>query len=230
MSLRIHCFQHVPYEDLGCIKKWIDEKGHHLSVTKFWEIYRIPKVTDIDVLIILGGPMSIFHDDECPWLGIEKQYIKKAIDQKKKVLGICLGAQLVANRLGAEVYQGKYAEIGFYPIYRTPESDNISCLKPLAHKATVFHWHNDTFEIPENAVPIAFSEACQNQGFIYNNHVLALQFHLEMTPESLKKMLAVCYSELVENKFVQSADTILGNIQKATENNKIMISILDSFL
>ncbi|MBK8808118.1 MAG: type 1 glutamine amidotransferase [Bacteroidales bacterium] len=230
MSLRIHCFQHVPYEDLGCIKNWIEEKGHHLTITKFWEIYRIPKVTDIDVLIILGGPMSIFHDDECPWLGIEKQYIKKAIDQKKKILGICLGAQLVANRLGAEVYQGKYAEIGFFPIHRTPESDNITCLKTLSDKATVFHWHNDTFEIPENAVSIAFSEACQNQGFMYNNHVLALQFHLEMTPDSLKKILVNCYSDLVENKFVQSVDAILDNIQKATDNNKIMVAILDSFL
>lgn len=228
--LKIHYLQHVPYENLGCIEHWVHEYGHKLSVTKFWDIYKLPNVDDIDVLIVLGGPMSIFHDDECPWLGIEKQYIKKAIDKGKKVLGICLGAQLIADRLGADVYRNNNTEIGWFPLMKNEAVREVAVLKSFPPEQKVFHWHGDTFDIPEGALRIASSEACVNQGFIYKDTVLAIQFHLEMTNDGIKQILANCYGSLTEEKYIQSSDQILENIETSKQNNEIMFQLLSSFL
>jgi GMP synthase-like glutamine amidotransferase len=201
-TLRIHYLQHVVYEDLGCIKLWASENGHQLTSTKFFKNYALPEHSNYDWLIILGGPMGVYQQEKYKWLPIEKEFIKQSIEQNKTVIGICLGSQLIASALKAKVYPNKEKEIGWFPI-------NVSeaIINPLFNKEkcyTVFHWHGDTFDLPQNAALLASSEACANQAFIYSDKVIGLQFHLEVTINSLKRMIIFGASELTSGKYVQS--------------------------
>src|SRR5579871_6354431 len=148
--IRFHCIQHVPFETPGNIQIWAKEKGHSLSYTHIYNNEELPAINDFDVLIIMGGPMSIHDEKEFSWLKKEKEFIKSAIQENKKILGICLGSQLIADALGAKVYNNKEKEIGFMPVkFFKDNSEEI-----------VFHWHGETFDLPEGATLRASTEAC----------------------------------------------------------------------
>ena len=209
--MRIHYFQHVPFEGLASIEQWSRNKGYALSATRFYENPELPELHKIDWLIIMGGPMNIYEHDRYPWLISEKQYIRAAIDAGKTVVGICLGAQLIADVLGAKVYPGVHKEIGWLPVQLTREALNSDIFGFLPEQFTCFHWHGDTFDLPPGAMLLAKSDGCKNQAFIYDNRVLALQFHLESTPESVTDIISHCQSEIVPGRFIQSAETMLKN-------------------
>src|SRR5665213_1473810 len=118
-QLRIHYFQHVHFEGPGNIEEWCNKHGHSLTATKFYEDFKLPSLTDIDWLVIMGGPMSVNDEEEITWLAAEKQFIQKAIQAEKTIIGICLGAQLLADVMGSKVYQNTYKEIGWFPIELT---------------------------------------------------------------------------------------------------------------
>ena len=191
-GIRIHWFQHVPFEGLGCIEQWATEKGHALSVTRFHRDEPLPRIGEIDWLVVMGGPMNIYEESEYPWLAREKQFIGQAIRSGKVVLGICLGAQLIAGFLGARVTPNAHKEIGWFPLELTPEAVASPLFDFLPHRLTAFHWHGDTFALPRGALRIARSEACENQAFLYDGRVVGLQFHLEFTPQSLAAILPNC--------------------------------------
>jgi GMP synthase-like glutamine amidotransferase len=213
-DMRIHYFQHVPFEGLGIIQQWIETHGHSLSVTRFYQEERLPRIADIDFLIIMGGPMGVYEENSYPWLVNEKQFIAETIQQKKKVLGICLGAQLIASALGANVYPNTQKEIGWYPIRLTETGKKSSFLKTLPEQFTAFHWHGDTFDLPEEAQCLAESEACKHQAFSYRGHVLGLQFHLELRPDNVETLIENCGLELLEAPYIQPAGQL-----RAVENN-----------
>jgi len=121
--MRIHYLQHVPFEDLSSIDPILREKGHELTATHLYKGQQIPLVKEIDWLIVMGGPMGIYDEAKHPWLNVEKLFIKQAIESNKIVLGICLGAQLIADALGAKVCQNRHREIGWFNISRSPEVD-----------------------------------------------------------------------------------------------------------
>ncbi|MBE9013449.1 type 1 glutamine amidotransferase, partial [Pseudanabaenaceae cyanobacterium LEGE 13415] len=193
--MRVHYLQHVPFEGLGSIATWMTKQNHLLSCIRLYANDPLPAVDDFDWLIVLGGPMNIDEEEQYPWLIVEKQLIKQAIEQKKIVLGICLGAQLIADALGAKVYAGQHKEIGWFPIRTTEAVQQSHALGFLPAQLTVFHWHGDTFELPEKATRLAYSEACLNQAFLYNEKVLGLQFHLEMNRQSVQQIIENCASE-----------------------------------
>jgi len=178
--------------------------------------------SDVDGLIIMGGPMGITDDDQHPWLAAEKSFIKELIDQNKPILGICLGAQLIADVLGAEVRPGREKEIGFFPIAGNSKS---SFSNPWKNQ-TVFHWHGDTFGIPEGAVHLASSEATENQAFLYKDNVLALQFHLETTVESLLALYENCSDEIGEGPFFQPLEKMQENFPTLGNCNALMFDLL----
>ncbi len=226
-QLRIHYFQHVSFEGLGNIEEWSLENGHLLTSTKFYENSNLPGLKDIDWLIIMGGAMGVYDERKYNWLVAEKQFIKQAIEAGKTVIGICLGAQLIAEVLGARVYVNKYKEIGWYPIELSSEATKNKLFAEINNSMTVFHWHGDTFDLPQCAVHLAHSEACKNQAFLYNKKVLGLQFHLEMTEPALKQMLENGKPELTQGNYIQNEQEILNN-QKLIENNKqVLFTILD---
>ncbi len=226
--MRIHHLQHVPFEGLSSIEPVLKEKGHQLTATHLYKNEALPAVDEVDWLIVMGGPMGIYDEEQYLWLDAEKQFIKEVIDAGKRVLGICLGAQIIADVLGAKVYKGEHREIGWFDIHRAVEIIGTILGSAIPEKIAVFHWHGDTFDIPKDAVALATSEACKNQGFIYDNRVVALQFHLETTPESAKALIENCGDELDGSQFVQSADEILAEPQRFTAINRAMLSVLEA--
>lgn len=226
-KLRIHYFQHVVWEGLGSIEEWISSSGHSITSTRFFEEFSLPEVSDFDWLIIMGGAMSVNDEKHLPWLADEKKFIRQAIDKGKTVLGICLGSQLVSAALGAKVYPNKEPEIGWFNIELTSFAQADGLFYDMEKKFPVFHWHGDTFDIPENAVHLASSEACINQAYIYNKKVLALQFHLEPTMNSLLQMIAHGGTELKSGKYVQTREELLNENQLIENNKTILFKLLN---
>lgn len=227
-GMKIHYFQHVPFEGLGCIGQWAAEKGHAVSATRFYLDEPVPRAEEIDWLVVMGGPMNIYEEAEYPWLAHEKQFIGEAIRGGKAVIGVCLGAQLIADVLGGPVTRNAHKEIGWFPIELTPEAGASDLFGFLPPRLTVLHWHGDTFALPPGAVRIARSEACENQAFLFGGRVVGLQFHLEFTRESLEAILPNCAGELVEGKYIQSAEEMrrLGD-GKFEKINAAMRGVLD---
>jgi GMP synthase-like glutamine amidotransferase len=218
----------VNYEDPGYIRNWCDLKGNDLSYTRFFNGDPIPADGDFDWLVIMGGPMGVYDEDRFPWLKDEKKAVRKAIEQNKTVIGICLGAQILANVLGAKVYKNTEKEIGWYDVMLTREGLESKIMKGAPPTMKVFHWHGDTFKIPAGAKHIVFSEGCRNQAFTYGDNVLALQFHFEVTGENITTMLKHGASELVKSKYVQTEDEILSFSGNILPNNRIISDILDN--
>lgn len=227
MGLRLHIFQHVPFEGPGCIKEWAEAAGCRLTVGRRYRNDRLPAMEDFDWLVVMGGPMNIYEEVQHPWLADEKAFITRAVEKKKTVLGICLGAQLIADALGARVLLNQTREIGWYPVRRTAPRAALPHLDAVEETFTALHWHADTFELPAGAVHVARSEACENQAFVYDERVLGLQFHLEMTPEGLQGLLQHCAHELTAAPFVQSPAAMLENPQNFQQANRIMNRLLD---
>lgn len=224
--MRIHYLQHVPFEDLGSIAPVLDSRGHQITSTQLYEGKPLPAVSDIDWLIIMGGPMGIYDGDQYPWLASEKQLIREVIQAGKLALGICLGAQLLADALGAKVYRNAHREIGWFDITRLPSANGTILADVLPARAEVFHWHGDTFDIPTGAVPLAESEACRNQGFIFDNRVVAFQFHLETTEHSARLLIDNCRDDLDGSQYVQSESAILSDAERFLQTNRIMTDVL----
>ncbi|MFO7569560.1 MAG: gamma-glutamyl-gamma-aminobutyrate hydrolase family protein [Smithellaceae bacterium] len=208
--MRIHCFQHVPFETLGNIEDWIALRGHTLSVTRFFAGDALPNPEGLDCLIVMGGPMGAGDDAIYPWLTNEKKFIRQAIDRGMDVLGICLGAQLIAYVLGAKVYPNTQKEIGWFPIRLTREGLASPLLAGFPEALNVFHWHGDTFDLPVGAKHLASSAACKHQAFSYGRHVLALQFHLDVRAGDIADWVKNGAHELQPGPFVQTADQMLA--------------------
>lgn len=224
----MHYLKHVPFEDMANIGVWAKDKGHILSKTEFYNNDTLPQMEDFDWLIILGGPMNIYEEKTYPWLASEKEFIAQAIAAKKPVLGICLGAQLIADVLGAKVKRNDFTEIGWFPVTLTRDAKSSQVFTNLPEKFMAFHWHGDTFEIPSGAVRVAESEGCKNQAFVYNDRVIGLQFHIEYSLESINSMLDNCGDELVDGKFIQNEEEILGLKENLKETNHLLNSLLDN--
>ena len=223
--MRAHYLQHVPFEGLGSIAPWLKATGYEVTCTRFFESADLPDVDAIDLLVIMGGPMSVNDEDTWPWLISEKRFVREFIDSGKPVLGICLGAQLIASALGARVFANPAKEIGWFPVHSVDAGDSALFRFPDAE--TVFHWHGETFDLPPAAIRLAKSEACENQAFQIGRSVIGLQFHLETTQESATQLVAHCGDELVPSTYVQTAEQILSvNGDRYAAINKLMGDML----
>lgn len=225
--MKVHCFQHVPFEGLGSMEQWLKSIGARVSTTKFYDQPYLPGIEEIDWLIVMGGPMSVNDEGMLPWLRTERQFIAEAIAREKVVLGICLGAQLIASAMGAAVYRNPVREIGWFPVERVADSQKSTLATFLPPRAEVFHWHGETFDLPADAVRIARSEACENQGFSIGDRVLGLQFHLETTPSSLNALVENCRSEIIPGRFIQSEEEMKSGPERFQHINAMMSALLD---
>ena len=227
-QLRVHYLQHVPFENAANIGRWAREHGHMLTKTEIFEGESFPDASEIDMLAIMGGLMNVYQYRDFPWLKDEKIFIEKAIAKKVKVIGVCLGAQLIADVLGARVTQNPYVEIGWHEVTLNDSGENSDFFQGFPKKFTAFHWHGDTFEIPAGASHLASSKACINQAFEYNKNVIALQFHLEYSSESIEKMLVNCSNELVQAPYIQQKESIKQGFSQVNANREILNKLLDS--
>ena len=171
--------------------------------------------------------MSIHDEAEFPWLINEKRFIREAIEMGKTVIGICLGSQLIAEVLGSEIFPNKQKEIGWFDIQLTENCKSTAICEKFDDKFTAFHWHGETYNLPTDSRHLFRSQACENQGFLYKEKVLGIQFHFEVTDKSLKAMLENVESKLIENETVQSAEEILKNSGFFENSNKMMLQLLD---
>jgi GMP synthase-like glutamine amidotransferase len=223
--MRVHVLQHVPFEGLGSIATWLDQRKATVSWTKFFEGNALPRPARIDLVIALGGPMSVNDEDQLGWLRKEKQFLANVVQEEKAVLGICLGAQLVASSLGAPVYAGPEKEIGWFPVMGQGVSRGAFT---FPESIEVFHWHGETFELPAGARLLASSQAFKHQAFQVGPRVMGLQFHLEMTPASVEAMIANCRQELVPQRFIQGEADLRSLPDSAYRKvNALMIEVLE---
>jgi GMP synthase-like glutamine amidotransferase len=202
--MRVRYLQHVPFEGVAAIGEWAADRGHRLEATELFrhqggggEIPAFPDPAAFDLLVVMGGPMSVYDDAEYPWLPRERAFIRAAITGGKRVVGICLGAQLIAAALGAEVKRGPHKEIGWYPVELTPAGRRLALFADFPTRFPAFHWHGDMFEIPEGALWAASSAACPHQALVLDGgRVVGLQFHLEETAESVSSLVEHAGHEL----------------------------------
>lgn len=227
--MRVHFLQHVPYEGLGNLQDWLQQGGHDVTATRLYAGDGLPRPDTLDMVIVMGGPMGIYDEADHPWLIAEKRFLDAVLSGEAFVLGICLGAQLLADRLGARVYSNGEKEIGWFPVQRTEAAATTRLAACLPRTFTPFHWHGDTFDIPVDAVHLARSEACENQAFLYQDRVLGLQYHLEMTAAGAQDLIDCNGHELVEAPFIQPAEHMLTQSASFADANRLMVALMDAF-
>lgn len=225
-AMDVYIFQHVEYEGPGAILPYLQAKGHKVHVVRLYAGDRIPHEDEVDFAIMMGGPMSVLDEADFPYFVREKELCRDMVQLGKPILGICLGAQMIASAFGAAIRKSAEKEIGWYP---------VEWEGGIAEPITTFHWHGETFDIPKQAVALARSEACPRQGFRLGS-ALALQFHLEATPDSMESMLKNGADEIEAakasgSKYVQGAEEIraacAANMGKC---NDTLVKILDFML
>ena len=227
--MKICCLTHVPFEDAANLGVWAEQRGHSLTYTHLYRDEPLPTIELFDMVAIMGGPMNVYEHSRYPWLAQEKKFIRRAVDARKKVIGICLGAQLITDVLGGQIRPNTYKEIGWHTIKLTSRAAQSVGFSALPRKMTVFHWHGDTFSIPPGAIHLASSTVCTNQAFQYGEHVLGLQFHLEYSQESIEKMLDNCSDELIDSPYIQSTEQIRAGYDNIPHNTEWLFTLLDAF-
>ncbi|HKI94785.1 MAG TPA: type 1 glutamine amidotransferase [Gemmatimonadales bacterium] len=224
---RVHWIQHVPYEGLGVMAAWLAERAAVVERTAAYEATHFPSPDAFDMLIVMGGPMGAFDDAKYPWLGYERALIRSAVQADKLVLGICLGAQLIAAGLGASVRRGRSPEIGWFPVEPTTDAASTAFADAFSDSLDAFHWHFDTLDLPTDAVRLAYSEACTHQAFAIGDRVLGLQFHPEMTPEEARAIAEHDGTTLPRGPWVQTADEMLARPERFEAANGWLTALLD---
>lgn len=218
--MKVDVLQHVPFEGLGLIEEWGKTTNVEFNIHKLFKSSKLPEADQIDLLIILGGPMSA-NDTEYDWTIKERTLILSLIERNKPILGICLGGQQIAKALGSNIFQGGYKEVGWFPIQTTTKKFDF-----LPNDMYVLHWHGEQFEIPKNAERLFESAACKNQGFILNQNVVGLQFHFESTKDSVSQLLENDCNFIDGSKYTQSEDEI-KQFEIPIENKQVLFSLLN---
>lgn len=227
-QLRIRCLLHVSFEEPAYILDWAKANNHQVDLSRLYEKQPLPNLDELDFLVVMGGPMGVYDEGKHPWLIAEKTFIRQCIEAGKPVLGICLGAQLMASAMGAPVVPNSQQEIGWFDLEMTETGKKTLLMEGFSVEMPVFHWHGDTFGIPSGAKHLLKSEACVNQAFLVGQRALGLQFHLEMTPTALQGMIRNCGDELLSDEpYIQSAAEILNKADLLEFNNKQLAVLLD---
>ncbi len=227
--MRIVAFQHVPFETPARIGRWARRHGHALEVVRTDLAAALPVPDAYDALVVLGGPMGV--PDAPAWLAREIDAVARAVDAGRAVLGVCLGAQVIAAALGARVFRMARREIGWFPVTRTVRAaDGPAWARALPEVFVPLHWHGDTFELPAGARRLARSDACENQLVEFAPRVAGLQFHLEMERDGVEALIARCADELEPGgPTVQTPAQIRAGVESHCQRaNELVDSILDA--
>lgn len=225
--MRLHYLQHVPFENPGSILDWAAQQGHAVTRTLLCENESLPPPDAFDWLIVMGGPMNIYQEEEYPWLKSEKAFLRRTIDSGKIVLGFCLGGQLIADVLGGRVTKNPVSEVGWFSVRLSEAAGRHPLFSFFPPEPVVFEWHGDTFsQLPEEAVLLAGNDACAHQAFAYRDRVFGFQFHLEDTREIIQALITHCPEDLSPGPCVQSAAELLAHPEHIERTNQWMAHFL----
>ncbi len=213
------CFvQHAPYETPAKILDYVKERGLSYSTFHLYRGDKLPPINEYDYFVIMGGPMGVYEEESYPFLKEEKEFLKRVVKKKKKVLGVCLGAQLLSEVLGGKVFPCKKKEVGWFRVYKTKNPSKY--FYDFPESFWVFQWHGDTFTIPEGCIHTLYSENCQNQAFeSEDGRIVALQFHLEVDEDTIKRWIK-------EGSLREDKNFFNGNFE---ELNKNLYKFLERF-
>jgi GMP synthase-like glutamine amidotransferase len=221
--MRMAVLQHVEFEGPAAVADWAAAREFPLRVFHLYRDTTLPSLSDFDMLTVMGGPMSANDEARLGWLGPEIALVREAIAADKTVLGICLGAQIIAKALGARVYPGGTKEIGWFPVQRT---GSHSLFDGLPDSFTTFHWHGETFDLPHEATSLAKSKITETQVFAVGQCVLGLQFHMEATEQSVRALLKGAGHEIGHGVFEQRPDTIVAGLNQCTNLRPLLDTVL----
>ena len=224
--MRVTILQHTDYEDAGYAAVRLQQRGAEIhTVYMHHPDTQLPAIRDVDMLVICGGPMGANDSAEYPWLNAEKDFIRAAIDAGCAVLGLCLGGQMIASALGAQVRLNPQPEIGWFPVRAVSTAGGTF---PFPHNAMIMNWHYETFDLPAAATLLASSAACAHQAYQIGERVIGLQCHPEMTAEGIRYLITHFPQELQPIPGIQTAAAIEQGIEQyATTANQLMADIVD---
>lgn len=188
MTLSVLVFQHDPYDGPGYLGEALLRRGASLTIIRLDAGEALPDTAPFDMILIMGGAMNVYQHDQYPWLVEETQAIRHAVEAGTAVLGVCLGGQLLAKALNAQVHLGSATEIGLIPITLTEAGETDPLFEGLSQVEAI-EWHDDTFDIPDGAVALAHSITCANQAFRFGQRAYGLQFHPEVSPPMLAEWI-----------------------------------------
>lgn len=227
--MRVHVIRHVPFEGPGLIAHWAAERGHTLT-EQLALTEEFPDTGEVDLLVVLGGPMGAGETDRYPWLAAEKRYLQHAI-ATTRVFGVCLGAQLITDVAGGSVYRAENREIGWFAVHTTGAAWRDPVFGDFPGRIVVGHWHGDTFSLPGLTMPSVSSDACPNQAFtLCGGRVAGVQFHLEWTAEDLQALIERCGDDLAEpGPYVSTAEQLVAGVQEwGATCRKALFGVLDA--
>lgn len=229
--MRVHWLQHVPYEGLGHIETWLAARQATVTCTRLYAGETLPDVASFDLLVILGGPMSVNDEDELPWLALEKAFIRRAIEADRGVLGICLGGQLIAAALGAKVGPSPEREVGWWPVTKTPTAaDSAAPRFPFPDSVTCLQWHGEAFALPDGAIHLAQSPGCRHQAMQFGKRVIGLQFHPEADPDWVRKVLSRSPGALLPGPYIMAEDDLLADLQTRCRPANLLVDKILEYL
>ena len=222
--MRMAVLQHVEFEGPAAVADWAAGRGFPLRLFHLNRVPTLPSLSDFDMMTVMGGPMSANDEVRFEWLGTEIALVRAAIAAGKTVVGICLGAQIIAKAMGARVYPGRAKEIGWFPVRRTAVSHPF--FDGLPETFTPFHWHGETFDLPHEAKLLAKSKITKTQAFAVGQRVLGLQFHLEATEERVRALLKSAH-EIGHGAFEQRPGVILASLEHCASLRPLLDTVLD---
>src|SRR5271157_252727 len=227
--MHVQVLQHISCETLGGLEQAFEESGVTYEYLELYNGIEVPPHVESNALVVLGGPMNVYEEDEYPFLKDENALIQEALRMGIPILGICLGAQLIAKASGARVTQGKHKEIGWYDLNLTPAGRKSSIFKGFPSQVKVFEWHGDTFEIPVRGTKLASSVLFPNQSFQVSN-AFALQFHLEVNAEMVTTWMNTYVSELDSIDYVDAKQIWEETARYIDNLNKLALRFYGNFL
>ncbi|HFB62137.1 MAG TPA: type 1 glutamine amidotransferase [Bacteroidetes bacterium] len=226
--MKIQIIQHVDFEGPGAVLDWAREREVSVGISRILLGEPPPSLQETDGLVVMGGPINLSSPQKDPLLEKEKTFLKEFLSSGKKILGICLGAQLLAQLLGARVFRNSEKEIGWFPIQKNAFAKHPLLDLYAENTLPAFHWHGDTFSLPEGGVPLFSSEATRLQAFVWNNQVFALQFHWEVKPENVRMLLENTADDLAgEHPFVQAPQIMTADDSLFSDSQKNLYRLLD---
>ena len=218
--MRVNVLQHTPNEGPGAIKSWADEHGYDFYVYHPETFGHLPKASETNLLVILGGPMS--PNDDLLWIKQERELIQELLNQNKPLFGACFGAQQIAKVLGKQVLDAPHKEVGWAPVYLKDKT-----IPNIPEKLTALHWHEQMFEIPDGAKLLFSSDLVKNQGFLYKNNVLGLQFHFEPEADNVKEIAINDQDYPVDHNDLHQTYQEIIKHGVPEENKEVMFKLLD---